>query len=684
VLLSAGLILGQEIGVKKGRGMKTYLWAACAAAALLLLVPSAFAGPGNGKSALNGSVPGWAKPANLRSAASSTDAVGFRVYLGLRNQAQAETQARAVSDPKSASYRQFLTTGQFQNTFAPAQADVSAVKSWLQSQGFSIVDVPTNNHYVSAEGTVSQVEAAFGTKLNLYAVAGQTLRAPATDLTIPDSLSATVAGVLGIDQSSQLVETLTREPAAPPAAGFRNAGPCSTYWDQYDTATTPVSDTTQGATGVTLPPYSGSSRPFAPCGYYGAQLQAAYGVRSSIQSGIDGRGVTVAVIDAYASPTIELDANTYFSRHGIPTFKGGQFKQVVPPGIYNKPQSNQQDPQGWYGEETLDVEAVHTMAPGANVVYVGAPNNRQDLDAALNHVVSRRLADIVTNSYGFSTEFLPHGYIKPYNDTLIQAALEGIGVYFSSGDNGDETFGGPASTATVDWPASSPWVTAVGGTSLAQGTAADPTHYLFETGWGTNRNRLNCTGFLKQVGNAWCSSELYLYGSGGGTSRLFSQPWYQQGVVPASIAGRWGGLGRAVPDIAAVGDPNTGMLMGQTQTFSTGPQYDEFRIGGTSLSSPLMAGIMAVAQQKRGKTIGFANPLIYSLSPTAFHDIVDPASTVAVVRNDYLNGENGNDGFLFSIRKMNVTFTLHTVAGYDDVTGRGTPNDSFVGAVASK
>src|SRR5919202_5361589 len=104
------------------------------------------------------------------------------------------------------------------------------------------------------------------------------------------------------------------------------------------------------------------------------------------------------------------------------------------------------------------------MAPAAKIFYVGCPKNRQDLDAAMNHVVDRHLAQIVTNSYGFPTELLPSGYVKPLEDTLIQAAAEGIGVYFASGDNGDETarFG----FATADWPASSPWVTAVGGTSL--------------------------------------------------------------------------------------------------------------------------------------------------------------------------------------------------------------------------
>src|SRR6476646_3128707 len=137
-----------------------------------------------------------------------------------------------------------------------------------------------------------------------------------------------------------------------------------------------------------------------------------------------------------------------------------QFTQVVAPGTFHRPQNKRQDPQGWYGEETLDIEAVHGMAPGAKIVYVGAPNNYQDLDAAMNHIVDRQLAQIVTNSYGFSTELLPFGYIKPFEDTLIQAAAEGIGVYFSSGDNGDET--SRSGFATTDWPASSPWVTAVG------------------------------------------------------------------------------------------------------------------------------------------------------------------------------------------------------------------------------
>src|SRR5207247_1318971 len=113
----------------------------------------------------------------LKGAPAPTDSVGFRVYLGWRDQAGAEAPARAVSDPSSSSYGKYLSPGQFQSQFAPAQGDVNAVKDWLSAQGFDVQYVPANNHYVSAEGTVVQIESAFATKLNLYSVQGQTLTA---------------------------------------------------------------------------------------------------------------------------------------------------------------------------------------------------------------------------------------------------------------------------------------------------------------------------------------------------------------------------------------------------------------------------------------------------------------------------------------------------------------------------
>src|SRR5215468_9151113 len=111
---------------------------------------------------LIGSKPPWANPGNRVRAANATDYVGFRVYLGWNNSSAAEALAQAVSDPRSRSYRHYLTPDQFRQQFAPTANQVAQVQSWLQSQGFNLIYTPQNNHYVSAEGTVAQAQAAFG------------------------------------------------------------------------------------------------------------------------------------------------------------------------------------------------------------------------------------------------------------------------------------------------------------------------------------------------------------------------------------------------------------------------------------------------------------------------------------------------------------------------------------------
>src|SRR2546423_1997269 len=234
----------------------------------------------------------------------------------------------------------------------------------------------------------------------------------------------------------------------------------------------------------------------APCGYVPSQMRGVYGVSARLQ----GNGQTVAIIGAYASPTIQQDLDQWSANRGLASTN---ITQVVAPGTMNRPENKRQDPQGWYGEETLDVQAVHGMAPNAHIVYVGAPNNYQDLDAALNHVVDRHLASIVTNSYGFPTELLPFGFIKPYEDTILQGVAEGIGIYFSSGDFSDESL--VVGYKTADWPASSPFVTAVGGTSLG---VNKNNGRAIETGWGTY------TASLDPSTGAW-STPSWLYGSGG-------------------------------------------------------------------------------------------------------------------------------------------------------------------------
>jgi len=640
--------------------LRRFVALAAGAALAALGVVTAVAAP-SGRAVVTGNVPPWATSANFKSAVSGGDPIGFRVYLNWSDPAGAEALALAVSDPASPSYGQFLTPAQFRQRFAPDQQTVGSVTSWLRDQGFTIDYVPANNHYVEAEGTVAQAEAAFATTIDQFQVQGLVLRAPGSDISVPASIAPAVAGVIGLDESAALVHTdhIAADPGAPPSPAFVNAPPCSTFWAE------------KSATGLPNP-YGAGALPYAPCGYTPQQVRGAYGLTGTP---FDGSGQTVAVIDAYASPTIAQDLDQWSTNRGVPRFKGGQFTQVVAPGTFRHPESggkNKQDPQGWYGEETLDIEAVHGMAPGAGVVYVGAPNNFQDLDAALNHVVDRHLAQIVTNSYGFNTELLPAGFVKPTEQTIVQGAAEGIGIYFSSGDNSDESL--VEGFTTTDWPASSPFVTAVGGTSLAVGRAND---YLFETGWGTTDARFNGTTWAPQPPGSW------LYGAGGGVSRVYAEPAYQQGVVPSGLFQAQGRTGRAVPDIAALGDPQTGLLVGQTQTFPDGTvRYSEYRIGGTSLSSPIFAGIMALADQSRGTPHGFANPAIYALHGSAvLHDVVSPASPVAVVRVNFNNSVDASAGTNTRLRTANQTLSLMTTPGYDDVTGVGTPAAGFISAL---
>ena len=463
--------------------------------------------------------------------------------------------------------------------------------------------------------------------------------------------------VVGLDESAALVHTnIARD--APPSPAFVNAPPCSIYWNEKNTTSlTGLPAPLQAPAGYTLP------LPMAPCGYVPSQIRGVYGVSASLQ----GNGQTVAIIDAYASPTIQKDLDQWSANRGLASTN---ITQVVAPGTMNRSENKRQDPQGWYGEETLDVQAVHGMAPNAHIVYVGAPNNYQDLDAAMNHVVDRHLASIVTNSYGFPTELLPFGFIKPQEDTLLQGAIEGIGIYFSSGDNSDESLS--VGYRTADWPASSPFVTAVGGTSLGVGQS---NNRVIETGWGTHTSSLITTT------GAWVDHG-WLYGAGGGVSRLFAEPSYQAGTVPGSVFAVQGRTGRAVPDIAAFGDPNTGYLIGQTQTFPDGTvKYSEFRIGGTSLSSPIMAGIMALADQAKGSPHGFANPVFYANATSgAFYDV--PHQSGAVVRVNYNNSVDASNGLAYRLRTFDQGISLKTTPGWDDITGLGTPTSAFIGALS--
>lgn len=698
-----------------------------AVAALALPTGSAFAAPS--RSTLDGSRPGWAVGAARKEATPATDVVHARVYLPWRDAAGLDATTKALSTPGSASYGHYLTPAQFRQRYAPTQSDVKAVQQWLRRAGLSVVATPENNQYVAVEGTAAQAETAFGTTLAEYRTQGQVLRAPESAVTLPSALAGKVSAVVGLDEGADLIHADTTTGTKPakqdhgaPGVGFRVGTPCSTSWGEK-TVTTSFSA------------YGTTTKPIAPCGYTPAQVRGLYGLGTSDT----GAGQTVAFVGANASPTIAADLTQYSRLHNLPD---PQLSQDVPPGVYRHPTTPRQTPGDFYGEETLDAEAIHTTAPAARLLFVGSSNAGQDFDASISHIVNKHLASIISISYGFRGEDVPQGFVNSLNGTFAEAVATGIGVFVSSGDDGDDAIDFNGRT-TVDFYANTPNVTAVGGTSAAivagsggsvfpsgQKAAAlpstssaaggglygidDPADPVNQPGWkrsfevGWQTEQAAATGTLSPAATTArrytftgsLGAGAFTSGGGGGISRVFGQPSYQRGITDRAVDGSdpslTGTKGRAVPDISALADPNTGFLVGQTQAFTNGTYYDEYRIGGTSLAAPLMAGMAAVANQHAGRDLGFLNPRIYAAYTQAAGtlydvdeaDLVSPdeyGTTPSVFRVNYTDSESAANGRTYSLRTLeSPDQSLQSVRGYDTATGVGSPKDaSFLRALAT-
>ncbi len=637
------------------------LLASATVVGLSTMAASATAAP-QARHPLAGSTPRWLSQAHDVGSPSSSKQVNFGILLGMRNQAGAVAALQAISDPASASYGQWLSNAAFDASYAPSSTSVTAVQGWLRSEGFQVTATLRSGMYVEASGSVAKVESTFGTTLHTYSYLGQDVQANTTQLSLPAStpaaVTSVVSGVIGVDQGSALKHTADTEPGPPPGARY-GVQPCSAYYAQK--------------VATAQPPAYGKHQPYVVCGYGPQQLQSAYGESALLRAGKTGRGVTVAITDAYAAPTILQDAQKYNVVHGQPLFRPGQFSQIIPdPNGFDQAAPDECDAQGWYGEETLDVQAVHTMAPGAKIVYVGAPDCMGGLDFAWASAIDNHVANVISNSWGDDTDdinLIGSSEVAFYEQFSLEAALTGITVNFSSGDAGDQTAGGTDLAAkSVDFPADLPYVTGVGGTSVFIGRHGQ---WLGEHGWQSAYSTL--------TKGAWTPAPpgTYSSGGGGGTSQIFPQPFYQVGKVPANISEYYGSTPmRAVPDIAMDADPNTGMIVGETQVFPNGTYWDQYRIGGTSLSSPLLAGVVAVADQVHGRSLGFINPLYYRLLGTsALHDITAPTSPLAQVRTDYVNFLDNSQGKFYRLQTVDVqSSTLHDTPGYDDETGVGTPH----------
>jgi subtilase family serine protease len=670
---------------------------------------SASVNPDSVRVALAGTRTGLATAKALQKAAPALPAhITASVYLADRDAAAMTAFAKAVSTPGTAQYHHYLTAAQAKTLFAPTAAEARSVEGWATSNGLRVGAVTSGfGAHVQVTGTPSAIAHAFSVKFGSYQVGAKKLAqrfwAPEQAASVPTSIGSDVLTVTGLDNAKH--QATPDEALPPPGQNYFVAPWSSAYYGQK--VASGQYGTVAGTT-TAIPAVNGKAQPWTVTGYTPAQIRGAYNVG---QSGETGKGVTVAIIDAYIPATLESDANEYAQwAAGQPggnraldkPFANGQFTTVLHPGAttWDETAASACDASGWYGESTLDVESAHGVAPDANITYIGASDcTDQGLGNAVAYVVNTHAASIVTDSWG--EPYDDSSMVSVYDQLFEAGATEGIGFFFSSGDDGyeDPNYEDATDQVQVDYPTSSPWVTSVGGTSLAIGKDEN---YESETAWGTFINPLTVNSHGT---SSWTYAptdtrdevENYDYdgSSGGGVADAYAQPWYQKNVVPTTLAKTevtstpityntgtttYGTLTlgyneslttassprRVIPDVSALADPSTGIAVGETlygpDNAQGVPGPEKFyisRIGGTSLASPTFAGIEADAQQAAGHPIGFANPAIYGLdaqNPGAFHNITDDpgGATLYELRSNYTDPYNETLPLVTYLRRLGV------------------------------
>lgn len=652
----------------RGAAVRLAALALVVGGASVVVPPSAASGTVAQRMTLAGTQPGWAVASAARGAADPGTRIDARLYLADRDQAALTAYAQAVASPGSALYHHYLTPAEFEAQFSPSGDEVRAVTGWLTAAGLQTRELTPDT--LAVDGTVAAASRAFGTSFQRYAVGGHDYLAPAADATMPAAVAPDVLAVTGLDNGPGQKAAPTSPASATRTSTHASTAQgsqvtCAAYWD--------------AARATALPPVDNGPGTWEPCGYTPDQLRGAYGVSAS---GLTGRGVTVAVVGPYDSATMPADANQFSSNYGLPALGPGQYSSVDPAAFTN---GDVCDSAGWNDEQALDVEAVHTMATSARILYVAAASCLPtDLITALQGIVDHRLATIVDASWSwpFDSSFgnLPDGVISAFQQIFIQGAAEGIGFYVATGDCSDLNPANPnlscaSSTGTTqtqtEFPAADPWVTAVGGTSL--GIGAD-SRYLFETGDGTT------LGHLLPDGTGWVTPSVFMVEGGGGGVTPFSEPAYQKLAVPSQLATSTGGRPmRVIPDVAMDADFFTSGHFGFTVSESGQTAFVDAPASGTGFAVSLFAGVQADAQQAQGGVpIGFANPGLYARARGGiglFHDVTDrpfganmPAQMVIFnpSENAYAAGTLGNDD------------GLHATTGYDDATGIGSPSLAYL------
>ncbi|BDI28396.1 hypothetical protein CCAX7_004470 [Capsulimonas corticalis] len=481
-----------------------------------------------------------------------SDPIPLALTLPLRNTAELTDLINRLQDPSDPLYGKYLKPSEFTQRFSPTPEQYQNAISFARANGFTITKQHANRLLLDVSAPAKATENAFAVRLNRYLGSnGHAFYAPDREPSLPASMQGVIANIVGLDNS--------------------------TVWRPHNSLVTPA-NIAQNPNQIGTGPGAGMTP---------NDIRAAYGLTGVTPTGA-GQTLGLFQLDGY-SPT---DITSYQTKYGLPNIP----IQNVYVGGLTGPTGD----VGGTGEATLDIELQMALAPGASkIVVYQAPNTGAGILACYNQIANDDLATSVSTSWGTPEGNIPYNVLDSENAIFQQMAAQGQTMFAASGDNGAYDDG---ATLSVDDPAAQPYVTGVGGTTLAT-TKAGGT-WVSEKPWANAADKSR-----SRLGS----------GSGGGFSSYWPLPSYQSGFI--SVASQGSLISRNVPDVALAGDTSTGYSI-----FFKGGWYI---FGGTSCAAPVWSAFAALVNEQRATAglspLGFANPALYNLAKTAsyatdFHD----------------------------------------------------------------
>jgi hypothetical protein len=546
---------------------------------------------------------GLQRGAQALGALPGTQQLSLSVVLPPSDSAGVQSLLANLYDPSSPQYHQWLKPGQFATEFGPAPSDVASVESWLHSRGLR--STSRTGADINVTASVKAVSAALGTSFERYrSPSGHEGFVTHDTPLVPQNLAGgQIASIVGLNTlSTYQPEDLKEQPSSQTTSDGGDGGSLQPAADGLTPCPSATNALAQFGGGASLD-----------------QVGSAYGINNLLHQGENGQGETVALYEL--APHSASDVNTYLNCFGLtnsvttdPVLGGG-----VAAGN-----------QGGVIEADLDIEQVATQAPKANIISYEGPNSNLGALLVWQDIVSADAAQVVSTSWGECESIaLGAGGLGGFSDLFTQAAAQGQSIFAATGDAGSEDcWPSEGSTAlAVDYPASDPGVTAVGGTTLTAGS---------EVAW----NDCQFDEFTA------CGESATTGAGGGGVSDDEPRPNYQPVIDPAEAF--CGGGCREVPDVSA--NSGTPMLIHSgSWGFAT----------GTSFAAPFWAGLAADKNVGCTAQAGLFSPSLYALYGT------NGQGAYGTGFNDITNGNNDLLGMAFG--------QFSAMPGYDLATGIGSP-----------